>query len=426
MSEFRIPGLHLKDHHFSLPLDYQNPKGQQIQVFAREVVAVEKAKQDLPWLLYLQGGPGFSGITPRGMNGWLKSALKEFRVLILDQRGTGLSQPFDFSIVDQFSGDQEIADYLSHFRADNIVRDAEQIRASLKVDQWTLLGQSYGGFCIYTYLSFFPDSVREAMLTGGIPPVKQDIKDIYRATHRRVLARNNEFFRRYPNDRKIAKAVVENLRDQTVKLPNGAVLTPERFQQVGLDLGLGGGMAGVHYLLETAFPDKRFKQPSYRFLQQVESWTSHYETNPFYAILHESIYCEGEASNWAAGTVKKEFSQFDALGNDPFHFTGEVIYPFMFDQYPQLKKLKGAAQILASKNDWSDLYDVDVLKKVKAPCAAVVYEHDIFVEREFSLEAASMVPSMRCWTTSEYEHNGLGVDPERIFDRLLGMNRGLI
>ena len=44
---------------------------------------------------------------------------------------------------------QAQADYLKHFRADSIVRDAEVIRRELTGGEpWALLGQSYGGFCV--------------------------------------------------------------------------------------------------------------------------------------------------------------------------------------------------------------------------------------------------------------------------------------
>ncbi|GAL15185.1 proline iminopeptidase [Vibrio astriarenae] len=40
---------------------------------------------------------------------------------------------------------QQQAEYLSHFRADNIVRDAEFIRESFGIEKWSTLGQSFGG-----------------------------------------------------------------------------------------------------------------------------------------------------------------------------------------------------------------------------------------------------------------------------------------
>ena len=52
----------------------------------------DKLDDDLPWLLYLQG-PGFGAPRPTADGGWIKRALQEFRVLLLDQRGTGHSTP---------------------------------------------------------------------------------------------------------------------------------------------------------------------------------------------------------------------------------------------------------------------------------------------------------------------------------------------
>ena len=59
MTSFRHAGTVLTDRFFGVPLDHQRPDGEQIEVFAREVVAADKADADLPWLLFLQGGPGF-------------------------------------------------------------------------------------------------------------------------------------------------------------------------------------------------------------------------------------------------------------------------------------------------------------------------------------------------------------------------------
>ena len=50
---YRQPGTVLTDHVFALPLDHRRPDGEQIEVFAREVVAADKAEAQLPWLLFL-------------------------------------------------------------------------------------------------------------------------------------------------------------------------------------------------------------------------------------------------------------------------------------------------------------------------------------------------------------------------------------
>ena len=83
----------LNDRFFAVPLDHQRPDGEQIEVFAREVAAAAKTDARQPWLVFLQGGPGGASPRPVGRESWLDRALKDYRVLLLDQRGTGRSTP---------------------------------------------------------------------------------------------------------------------------------------------------------------------------------------------------------------------------------------------------------------------------------------------------------------------------------------------
>ena len=84
-----IPGLILNSHRFELPVDYAKPDAAKISVFAREVIAPGKENATLPYLVFFQGGPGSGAPRPMANIGWIKRALTEFRVLLLDQRGTG-------------------------------------------------------------------------------------------------------------------------------------------------------------------------------------------------------------------------------------------------------------------------------------------------------------------------------------------------
>ena len=59
------------------------------------------------------------------------------------------------------------AEYLTHIRADSIVRDLELIRTELGVQQWSLLGQSFGGFTSLTHLSLAPDDALTGDLLGA-------------------------------------------------------------------------------------------------------------------------------------------------------------------------------------------------------------------------------------------------------------------
>src|SRR5438105_13219960 len=105
-----IPGLVLADHTFRVPLDHARRGTETIEVFAREVVAPGRAGDKLPWLVFFQGGPGSAAPRPTGKDGWLKRALQDYRVLLLDQRGTGRSTPVTAQTLARFSGPQAGAD----------------------------------------------------------------------------------------------------------------------------------------------------------------------------------------------------------------------------------------------------------------------------------------------------------------------------
>ena len=69
---YRQPGVVLTDRRFTVPIDHEDPTGETIELYAREVVASDKAsRENLPWLLYLQGGPGFGANRFVGRQAWL-------------------------------------------------------------------------------------------------------------------------------------------------------------------------------------------------------------------------------------------------------------------------------------------------------------------------------------------------------------------
>ena len=422
---YRQPGTVLTDHVFAVPLDHSRPDGEQIEVFAREVAAADKAEADLPWLLFLQGGPGFGSPRPEGRDSWLDRALDDYRVLLLDQRGTGRSTPATRQTLARLSSPKAQADYLTHFRADSIVLDAELIRRELTGGApWSVLGQSFGGFCTVSYLSFAPHGLREAFITGGLPGLSATADDVYRRTYPAVARKNAAHYERYPDDAEQARLVAQHLSDHQVLQPDGAPLSVQAFQALGNMLGQGSGSHALHYLLEEPFAGDELSDAFLYALQARLSFAS----GPLYALLHEACYAQGFATRWSAQRVRAEFAGFDpgpALDGDGcLLFTGEMIYPWMIEGDPVLRPLREAADLLAERGDWPPLYDPTRLAANEVPVVAAVYYDDMYVDRELSIRTAQAIRGLRTWVTSEYEHDGLRVSAGAVLDRLIRMARG--
>ncbi|MGS0696211.1 alpha/beta fold hydrolase [Shewanella sp. 0m-4] len=422
-AQLTLAGMIARKHQFRLPLNYQEPDGEQISIFARELSSPDNQGKALPFIVFFQGGPGFGAVRPAANGGWIKRALKEYRVLLLDQRGTGLSTPVSYASLAHLSASEQ-AEYLSHFRADNIIRDAESIRKRLTDNEkWTILGQSFGGFCVLKYLNDAPEGLTEAYITGGIPSLTRSPDEVYQATYKRVLAKNQDFFKRFSDAQDLIKNLACHIQANPVTLATGERLTVEMLQLLGINIGMEQGPESIYYLLEQALIETASgTQVNPLFLAHFCQLLD-YNTNPIFALLHESIYCQQTASNWAAHRVRAEYPEFNYSSEKPFLFTGEMIYPWMFEQFNNLKPLQQASKLLAQKQDWPTIYQADTLANNQVPVTAAIYSEDMFVEMQYSLETAVKIGNLKYWLTSEYEHNGIRMDGEHILDRLITINR---
>lgn len=421
--EFR--GLRATEHYFTLPLDHGQPGGESITVFAREISSVdhEDAGQ-LPWLLYLQGGPGAASPRVSSLTGWMAEAAKSFRILLLDQRGTGLSTPANRQSLPLRGDAAAQASYLRHFRADSIVRDAEAIRAQLGIDTWSTFGQSFGGFCTLTYLSLAPQSLDRCLVTGGLGPVEGGPEEVYRATYARMSARNAEYFARYPEDRLVLNRIMRHVEQEHAQLPDGRVITGGLVQLLGQFLGGNTRMDQLHFVFESAFiPTVDGPRLSDSFTSVLFQQASR-GPNPLYALLHESIYGNARATNWAAERVASEFPDFDPASAEPL-LTGEMVYSWYFREDPFLRPLEDVARILAEYEQWPALYDLEQLAATTVPVAAAVYADDVYVDRDISRATAEKVRGLRVWETADFHHDGIADDGAGIFARLLGMTKPL-
>lgn len=420
--EYIIPGLLIRDRLVPVPLDWAEPGGEAIEVFVREVCDPVRRAENLPLLAFLQGGPG--GKSPRPANGgpsWLAEAVRTHRVILIDQRGTGRSTCIEGATMAQFGADGEAgADYLLHFRADSIVRDCEHVRKTIYGGKrWETLGQSYGGFLTLAYLSMAPEGLSACYITGGLSGLDATADDIYRRTYPRVAAKTKRYYERYPEDRDRIGRIADFIGNHEVLLPDGDRLSVRRLQTIGIDFGMGPGFENVHWLIDEAFSSSREDRLSDAFLASVMAATS-YDGNPLFAVLQESIYGQGQpATAWAAERIRAEFPDF-AETCRPLPFTGEMMFPWMFEEIRSLRPFRAAVMALAARSDYSTLYDPGRLETNDVPAAAAVYFDDMYVDAGLSLETAARVGNLECWVTNEYEHDGVR-QSSHVFRRLTGM-----
>ncbi len=419
----RAPRVAVREHRVQVPVDWSAPdRYPPIEVFAREIVDPNRAGEDLPLLLYLQGGPG--GMGPRPMaSGWWATAVKTHRVVLLDQRGTGRSSRVDGRSLAAFPDARAAADYLACFRGDAIVADAEHLRATVyEGRRWATLGQSYGGFLTLAYLSRHPEALTACYVTGGLPGIEADAREVYRRTFPRMVARNADHARRYPEDAALLARLAERVAVGDVILPTGEPLTPERLQLLGMPFGMSTGFDDLHWLLDTVDLSAD-GVPSPAFLAEVEHRTG-FDPNPLYGVLQEVIYHQGNWSGgWAAQEERDRRPEF-ATGASPLLLTGEMFFPWMYEQVRALRPFRAVADELAEPRDWPQLYDVERLAGNDVPVAAVQYFDDPYVDLDLALATTEAVGNVRTWVTNEYLHDGLRVAGDVILPHLMDLAAG--
>ena len=248
------------------------------------------------------------------------------------------------------------------------------------------------------------------VLTGiALSPVGRPPDDVYGATYVRLIEKNRAYFERYPDDRARVGEILRRLEDEDVRLPSGDRLTSRRFRQLGLWLGDSAGWELLHHVIELPFG-------SPAFLHDAQDG-ARFDRNSLYATLHESSYADGFPTRWSAARL------LPAAVEENGYFTAEHVFPWMWQDYAALRLHRAAADLLA-EHEWPKLYEADRLRQNEVPVAATIYVNDLYVEREFAMETATLIKGLRPWITNEFEHNGLRADGDRVLGRLIDLARG--
>ncbi|MFE4724833.1 alpha/beta fold hydrolase [Microbacterium sp. NPDC056736] len=390
----RMQDLTIHDHTLTVPLVWDDAAdGRTIDIHA--AVVAREGGESLPYLVFLQGGPGHEAPrpfhSPPGPS-WLDEALEHYRVVLLDQRGTGRSTPVGDRDLER--GTADLAEYITHLRADSIVRDAEALREHLGTPTWSVLGQSFGGFTTLAYLSTDAASLAEVYITGGLSAVGRHPDDIYALAYDKLRDASERYYRRFPGHRDAMRRVVDLADRGELVLPGGEVASVSRVRSVGSLLGSNDGWQTLWSLLELDPHTNAFRHDLLAALPFGPR-------NPLYYVFHESSYADGHATRWSA-----ERTEPDDFRDDPTLLTGEHVRREWADTVPGLQPWRDVTLELA-EFEWPQLYDAAAIAASGARGAAAVYVNDLFVPLEFSMQTARLLPGVATWVTSEHEHNGL-------------------
>lgn len=149
----------------NVPVDYAHPEKGTTAIYAYFFRGFDPKKDTL---IYFLGGPGQTahwGSFQVEMN---------FNILVMEQRGIGCSRPDNWAL------------YLSpqFYSSENVARDAETLRQSLKIPKFSVYGISYGTAPATIYASLFPKSTQSLILEGTFYIGNLEL---WSAPHRRKL-----------------------------------------------------------------------------------------------------------------------------------------------------------------------------------------------------------------------------------------------
>lgn len=405
----KLQDLTVEEHTLTVPLVWGDPTDHRtIDVFAR--VVAREGGEALPYLVFLQGGPGHEAPRPFHSStspAWLDEALAHYRLVLLDQRGTGRSTPVGDRDLER--GAAAVAEYLTHLRADAIVRDCEAVREHLGATTWSVLGQSFGGFTTLAYLSTDAASLEDVFITGGLSAVGRHPDDVYALCYDKMRDASERYYRRFPEHRDAMRRLVDLADAGDIVLPDGEVVSRSRLRSMGSALGTDDGWQTVWSLLERDPASNAFRYD----LMHAMPYDGR---NPLYFAFHESSYADGHATRWSA-----ERTEPTDFRDDPTLFTGEHIRREWTETVPAFQPWREVALELA-EFEWPQIYDASAIAASGATGAAAVYVNDVYVPYEFSIETAKLLPGVQLWQTSEHEHNGLRSGP--VLSRLIDLAHG--
>jgi len=98
-----------------------------------------------------------------------------------------------------------------------------------------------------------------------------------------------------------------------------------------------------------------------------------------------------------------------------------MIFPFLFDTFPELEKLAPVADILAKYSGWDDLYDEWQLARNEVPLYSVSFVDDMYVDFGLAQETAKRVRNCKQYITSGMYHDAIRSKADDVLKELFAL-----
>ena len=248
----------------TLPQDYARADAGAVEIF----YSVIESRGDDPAadpLVYLVGGPGSSGsqLASVSFRAYLRHFAHERDIVVIDQRGTGLSNPPLYCREALFRLDEILqSHHAAHaelmleilsdcrsrlaekgvsfetFHSENIARDVAHVLLALGYEQWNLVGVSYGSRLALVMMRDYPQFLRSVILDSVYPPQADIYLDAYYHGERALSVlfaacdASTDCAQRYPDLEVVFYRLYERLNRQ----PALVTIKPPEFQELKIEI----------------------------------------------------------------------------------------------------------------------------------------------------------------------------------------------
>ena len=240
------------------------PSGANVEIYYTVIQSRRQDPQPDP-LVYLVGGPGSSGsrLLQTSFDKYLRAFAGDRDIIVIDQRGTGLSNPPLYCREVLFRLDEILqshhADYaelvleiltdchqrlsskgvqFDTFHSENIARDVVNVMLALGYEQWNLVGVSYGSRLALVMMRDYPQYLRSVIMDSVYPPQADIYLDAFYSGERALAAlfaaceASADCHARYPDLQTVFYQQFHRL-NQT---PLEATYTPPGYQELVVEI----------------------------------------------------------------------------------------------------------------------------------------------------------------------------------------------